>query len=73
MLDMEVCVVAEIGDHVVVAAAKGAPSKRGIVVAKTGSMLTLEWQDGHTSSFTPAPGSVWVEDADAAGGGEPAS
>jgi hypothetical protein len=27
-------------------------------------MLTLEWQDGHTSSFTPAPGSVWVEDVE---------
>jgi hypothetical protein len=62
--------VAEIGDRVVVAAAKGAPSKRGMVVAKTGSMLTLEWQDGHTSSFTPAPGSVWVENADASTGAE---
>ena len=60
--------MAEIGDRVVVAAAKGAPSKRGTVVAKTGSMLTLEWQDGHTSSFTPAPGSVWVEGADSPAG-----
>ena len=56
--------MAEIGDRVMVAAAKGAPCRRGTVVAKTGSMLTLEWQDGHTSSFTPAPGSVWVEDVE---------
>jgi hypothetical protein len=65
--------VAEIGDRVVVAAAKGAPSKRGTVVAKTGSMLTVEWRDGHTSSFTPAPGSVWVEDAEAPTGADQAS
>ena len=53
--------MANIGDRIVVAAAKGAPSKRGTVVDKAGSMLTVEWDDGHRSSFNPAPGSVWVE------------
>jgi hypothetical protein len=36
-------------------------------------MLTLEWEDGHTSSFTPAPGSVWVEDADVSTGADQSS
>jgi Domain of unknown function (DUF1918) len=60
--------VAEIGDRIVVAAAKGAPSKRGTVTAKVGTMLTVEWEDGHSSSFTPAPGSAWVEEADSPAG-----
>jgi hypothetical protein len=60
--------VAETGDRIVVAAAKGAPSKRGTVVAKVGTMLTVEWEDGHSSSFTPAPGSVWVEENDSEAG-----
>ena len=58
--------MAEKGDRIVVAAAKGAPCKKGTVVAKSGSMLTVEWEDGHTSSFTPGPGAVWVEDPDSA-------
>jgi hypothetical protein len=60
--------VAEIGDRIVVAAAKGAPSKRGTVVAKGVTMLTVEWEDGHSSSFTPAPGSVWVDEAESSAG-----
>jgi len=53
--------MADVGDHIIVAVAKGAPSKRGRVVAKAGSMLTVRWDDGHQSSFVPAPGSVTVE------------
>lgn len=52
--------MAEVGDRIEVAAAKGAPSKRGAVVGKSGSMLMVEWEDGHRSSFTPAPGAVAV-------------
>ena len=59
--------MAEVGDRIVVAAAKGAPSKRATVVAKSGSMLTVEWEDGHRSAFYPAPGSVSVESRAAAG------
>jgi hypothetical protein len=55
--------VAEVGDRIMVAAAKGAPSKKGAVVAKSGSMLTVEWDDGHQSFFYPAPGSVTVNTA----------
>ena len=55
--------MAEVGDQILVAAAKGAPSKRGRVVAKAGSMLTVRWDDGHESSFVPAPGSLTVEAA----------
>jgi hypothetical protein len=57
----------EVGDQIVVAAAKGAPSKRGRVVAKSGSMLTVRWDDGHASSFVPARGSVTVETSATAG------
>ena len=53
--------MAEVGDTIAVAAAKGAPSRRGLVIAKTGSKLTARWDDGHESSFVPAPGSVAVE------------
>lgn len=56
--------MAEVGDRIAVSARKGAPSKRGKVVAATGTMLTVEWDDGHTSSFYPAPGSVTVEPTD---------
>jgi hypothetical protein len=52
--------MADVGDHIEVAAAKGAPSKHGVVLAKTGSMLTIEWDDGRRSSFFPAPGAVSV-------------
>lgn len=52
--------MAEVGDHIEVAAAKGAPSKHGVVVAKKGSMLTVEWDDHHQTSFYPAPGAVSV-------------
>lgn len=51
----------EVGDRIEVAAAKGAPSKRGTVVARSGTMLTVEWDDGHRSSFCPAPGGVTVD------------
>lgn len=51
----------DVGDRIAVAAAKGAPSKRGTVVAKAGSMLVVEWDDGRRTTFSPAPGSVTVE------------
>jgi hypothetical protein len=53
--------MADVGERIEVAAAKTAPSKHGKVVAKTGAMLTVDWDDGHRSSFTPAPGAVWVQ------------
>lgn len=56
--------MAEVGDRITVSAGKGAPSKHGKVVAASGTMLTVEWGDGHTSSFYPAPGSVTVESSD---------
>ena len=52
--------MADVGDHIEVAAAKGAPSKHGVVLDKSGSMLTVEWDDGHHSEFFPAPGAVSV-------------
>jgi Domain of unknown function (DUF1918) len=58
--------MAEVGDTIAVAAAKGAPSKRGLVIAKAGTMLTVRWDDGHESSFVPAPGSVAVETGEGA-------
>jgi hypothetical protein len=51
----------QVGDRVQVVAGKHAPSKRGIVVAKSGPILSVEWDDGHRSSFSPAPGAVSVE------------
>jgi hypothetical protein len=56
--------MAEVGDRIVVSAAKGAPSRRGRVIAVAGSMLTVEWDDGRMSSFFPAPGSLVVEGSD---------
>jgi hypothetical protein len=53
--------MANVGDRIAVAAAKGAPSKRGTVVDKVGGMLVVEWDDGRRSTFSPAPGSVTVE------------
>ena len=53
--------MADVGDRIEVAAAKGAPSKHGSVVDKSGTMLTVEWDDGHRSTFCPAPGSVTRE------------
>jgi hypothetical protein len=50
-----------VGERIEVAAAKTAPTKRGKVVAKEGAILTVEWDDGHRSSFSPAPGAVRVE------------
>lgn len=51
----------DIGDRIMVVAGKGAPGRRGEVVGKQGSMLTVQWVDGTRSSFYPAPGSVHVE------------
>jgi Domain of unknown function (DUF1918) len=56
--------MAKVGDRIVVSAAKGAPSRRGRVIAVAGSMLTVEWDDGRMSSFFPAPGSLVVEGSD---------
>lgn len=53
--------MANVGDRIAVAAAKGAPSKRGTVVDKVGGMLVVQWDDGRRSTFCPAPGSVTVE------------
>ena len=53
--------MAEVGDVILVTAAKGAPSKRGRVIDKAGQMLTVAWDDGHESEFTPPPGSISVE------------
>ena len=53
--------MADVGDRIEVAAAKGAPSKHGSVVDKSGSMLTVQWDDGHRSTFCPAPGAVTLE------------
>jgi hypothetical protein len=53
--------MANVGYRNAVAAAKGAPSKRGTVVDKVGGMLVVEWDDGRRSTFSPAPGSVTVE------------
>jgi hypothetical protein len=50
-----------VGDRIAVAAAKGAPSKRGTVVDRIGTMLVVDWDDGRRSSFYPAPGAVTVE------------
>jgi hypothetical protein len=52
--------MADIGDRIEVAAAKAAPSKRGTVVGKSGTMLTVEWEDGHKSTFCPAPGALTI-------------
>lgn len=52
-----------VGDRIAVAASKGAPSRRGTVVECAGPMLVVDWDDGHRSSFFPAPGSVTVEQA----------
>jgi hypothetical protein len=51
----------EIGDRIAVASAKAAPSKHGTVVAKSDTMLTIEWEDGRRSLFSPAPGAVTIE------------
>jgi hypothetical protein len=52
--------MAKIGDRIAVAARKSAPSRRGTVKDVKGTMLTVEWDDGRTSTFFPAPGSVTV-------------
>ncbi len=52
-----------VGDRIAVVASKGAPSRRGTVVERSGRMLVVDWDDGHRSSFYPAPGSVTVEQA----------
>ena len=52
---------ADVGDRISVVAAKGAPARQGRVVARDGSMLTVEWDDHHQSSFYPAPGSVLIQ------------
>ena len=63
--------MAEVRDRIEVAAAKGAPSKRGVVVAKSGSMLAVEWDNHRRSSFYPAPGAVTVrKDAVGSGAGQ---
>ena len=52
--------MAKIGDRIAVAVRKSAPSRRGTVKDVKGTMLTVEWDDGRTSTFFPAPGSVTV-------------
>lgn len=53
--------MAEQGDRIAVAAGRGAPSRRGTVLDRAGRMLVVEWDDGHRSSYFPAPGAVTVE------------
>lgn len=50
----------KIGDRIAVAARKTAPSRRGTIRDVSGAMLTVEWDDGRTSTFFPAPGSMTV-------------
>lgn len=57
--------MANIGDRIAAAARKSAPSRRGTVVSRVGSMLVVEWDDGTRSSYYPAQGSVTVLPADA--------
>lgn len=52
--------MANVGDRIAVAARKSAPSRRGTVVDRVGTMLVVEWDDGTRSSYYPAPGSVTV-------------
>jgi hypothetical protein len=62
--------MAEVGDHIEVAAAKGAPNKQG-VVAKSGSLLTVEWDDQHRSSSYPAPGALRIRKREATSANAP--
>lgn len=59
--------MAKVGDRIAVAARKSAPSRRGTVKDVVGTMLVVEWDDGRTSTFFPAPGSVTVLPPDAGG------
>ena len=57
----------DMGDRIVAAASKDAPSRRGTVVDRVGEMLVVDWDDGRRTTFYPAPGAVAVE-SDATGG-----
>jgi hypothetical protein len=59
------------GDRIAVLAGKGAPARHGKVLDEVGRMLVVEWDDGHRSSFFPAPGGVVVESEAEAASGRP--
>ena len=53
--------MAEIGDRVAIAANKvGQVPREGIVRAKTGNLIRIEWDSGEESTIMPAPGTLTV-------------
>jgi hypothetical protein len=51
----------DVGARVVVESEKvGVKARSGVVTAVRGSAVEIRWDDGHTSSFTPAAGSMRV-------------
>lgn len=53
--------MAEIGDRVAIAANKvGQVPREGIVRAKTGNLIRVEWESGEESTLMPAPGTLTV-------------
>ena len=53
--------MAEIGDRVSIAANKvGQVPREGVVRAKTGNLIRIEWESGEESTIMPAPGTLTV-------------
>jgi hypothetical protein len=51
----------EVGARVVVESEKvGVKPRSGVVTAVHGSAVEIRWDNGHTTSFTPAAGSMKV-------------
>ncbi len=51
-----------VGDRIVVESEKvGSPPRRGEITARSGTMLTVRWDDGQESTFVPSAGSLRVE------------
>lgn len=61
--------MAGVGDRIVVESEKvGSAPRRGEIVAVSGRLLTVRWEDGSQSTFVPSAGSLSVDQSpDAAG------
>ncbi len=48
-----------VGDRIVVESEKvGTPPRRGEIVAVSGKLLTVRWENGQQSTFVPSAGSL---------------
>jgi hypothetical protein len=51
----------KVGDRVVVDGRKVGQARRGgVITTVNGAMVTVQWEDGHTTSFVPSAGSMSV-------------